>query len=271
MTTVTFVQFNNLFWKRVPKVYKRHGPINVLSGWKDVTVEKRFLFLKREENIRQSIWKPRPFSWLDQAKEMYMRGDRTQKAYNDCLIATKPNWLLLERSDLPDIAWKMIKEFDIDKEIDFKLDPLLEKVVEAEKQCYGPSSSVNQKKKVKRVYRNQLLEAILNKFMLEESMLVDEASVADVEERNRLLYQQNETILKLQEELKIQEELKKKTNQTQSQGPIIHHYEIQQNSTNNRFSIPLCMSVTVPLRTAPTSYSRGPGSAGLGFTSFGRL
>ena len=58
------------------------------------------LFLKREENIRQSIWKPRPFSWLDQAKEMYMRGDRTQKAYNDCLIATKPNWLLLERSDL---------------------------------------------------------------------------------------------------------------------------------------------------------------------------
>ena len=50
--------------------------------------------------------------WLIRAKELCnKRTNRnpTHKIYNDCLIETKPSWLMLERSELSDSPWMKVE------------------------------------------------------------------------------------------------------------------------------------------------------------------
>ena len=46
--------------------------------------------------------------WFNEAKRLYderSKGSPNYKIYNDCLIETKPSWLILDRNELSDNPW----------------------------------------------------------------------------------------------------------------------------------------------------------------------
>ncbi len=120
--------------------------------------------------------------WLIRAKKLCnerSKGKPTHKIYNDCLIETKPSWLILERSELSDDPWMKVDNSVKDRRSltlwdTSRLTHDLEKIT------------------VKAYYQNKNKQLIMDRLSIEEQLICENK---DTESIGRLLFQQNMAIL----------------------------------------------------------------------------
>lgn len=121
-------------------------------------------------------------SWLTRAKELCnerTKGKPTHKIYNDCLIETKPSWLMLERSELSDEPYVKVEAPSKDTTTLVLWD----------------TSRWNldlQKKTVEVYYQNKNKQLIMDRLSIEEQLICENK---DTESIGRLLFQQNMAII----------------------------------------------------------------------------
>ena len=123
--------------------------------------------------------------WLNEAKRLYnerSKGCSNYKIYNDCLIETKPSWLILDRSELSDNPWtKTDKPNEYTREL---------KLYDATPGTIRLHGSVQ----YSAYYENKNKQLIINRMKLEETLICENA---DIERIGRLLFYQNMQIMKM--------------------------------------------------------------------------
>lgn len=126
--------------------------------------------------------------WFNEAKRLYderSKGSPNYKIYNDCLIETKPSWLILNRNELSDDPWTKtdksneytheLKLYDLNVETIHYQGPVLYSVY----------------------YENKNKQLIMDRMKLEETLICENA---DIERIGRLLFYQNMQIMKTMKE-----------------------------------------------------------------------
>ena len=121
---------------------------------------------------------------FNEAKRLYnkrSKGSLNYKIYNDCLIETKPSWLILDRSELSDNPWTKT-----DKPNEYTHELKLYNTNIETIQTYG---SVE----YSAYYENKNKHLIMDRMKLEETLICENA---DIERMGRLLFYQNMQIMK---------------------------------------------------------------------------
>lgn len=120
--------------------------------------------------------------WLTQANNLYFKRGSvipSHKIYNDCLIETKPSWLMLDRSELSDNPWEKVE-----KPNEYTKSLVLWDV--------SRLNSDLGKKTVTAYYQNKNKQLVMERMRWEESLICENK---DTESIGRLLFQQNMAIL----------------------------------------------------------------------------
>ena len=117
--------------------------------------------------------------WLNEAKRLYderSKGSPNYKIYNDCLIETKPSWLILNRNELSDNPWT-----NIDKSNEYTHELKLYNTNVETIHYQGPVQ-------YSAYYENKNKHLIMDRMKLEETLICENA---DIERIGRLLFYQN--------------------------------------------------------------------------------
>lgn len=136
--------------------------------------------------------------WFNEAKQLYderSKGSPSHKIYNDCLIETKPSWLILDRSELSDNPWTKI---DKSNEYTHEL-----KLYDTNIETIHYQGSVLYPV----FYENKNKHLIMDRMKLEETLICENrdsprssqgsfVEPSDIERMGRLLFYQNMQIMK---------------------------------------------------------------------------
>ena len=161
-------------------------------------------------------------SWLTRANNLYFKRGNivpTHKIYNDCLIETKPSWLMLERSELSDSPWEKVEAPSKD----------------TRSLTLWDTSRLNNdlgKKTVDAYYQNKNKQLIMDRMSIEESLICENK---DTESIGRLLFQQNMAILYQL----------KKNGSAPSTVQINNNCEMRSSGTNFCINMPVCIGFTM--------------------------
>ena len=126
--------------------------------------------------------------WLPNALKLYAnrsKGSPSFKVYNDCLIETKPSWLILNRNELSDGPWtKTDKSNEYTREL----------------KLYNTDSITIRTHGIFEYsvyYENKNKKLIMDRMKLEETLICENA---DIERMFRLLFYQNMQLMKTMKE-----------------------------------------------------------------------
>ena len=137
--------------------------------------------------------------WFNEAKRLYnkrSKGSLNYKIYNDCLIETKPSWLILDRSELSDNPWtKTDKSNEYTREL--KLYDTNIATIHYKGSVLYPA-----------YYENKNKQLIMDRMKLEETLICENGDSlrssqgsfiepSDIERIGRLLFYQNMQIMKM--------------------------------------------------------------------------
>ena len=123
--------------------------------------------------------------WFNEAKRLYnerSKGSSNYKIYNDCLIETKPSWLILNRNELSDNPWTKT-----DKSNEYTHELKLYDTDFLTIQSYGSVLYTA-------YYENKNERLIMDRMKLEETLICENS---DIERMSRLLFYQNMQMMKM--------------------------------------------------------------------------